>query len=502
MKKRLFSLILAMLMLTPLVSCASSDDNAGNGTNAGNAGSEPKSDVVDAGETESETTEEDVLAKLYEDVPTGNFEGFEFRMLNNKSSFAYTFMTAEELTGDGLNDAVYNRNSVVSEKLGITIVEDLVDYNSVTSTMNKEIASNTDTYACFWNESKFVAPFATNGSLVNVNDISTLNLEKPWWNASAMEDVEVKDKLYFLVGDLHLMFKEAYWIIGFNKGIMDNNGLGDPYELVREGKWTLDKMVEYMDVAAQDLDGNGEVDASDQFGAVSYDSCMKPLFFATGETLVEKNAEGVPEIKTPDDKFYTAYTEIVKGVFNNKDAFCNGYGTPGVSSYSEGWLGVFSQGHSMFFYDPVGTLKKLRDMDAEFGVLPYPKYDETQENYISLISEYAAFCGIPITNLDVERTGVILENLCAESYSGVRDAYNKATLNFKYIRDEDSAEMLNLVFDTGVFNLADALGVTTMSSTIATNASNGNEDIASSYAKILKAAGKMLNKSIEGMLGE
>ena len=67
-----------------------------------------------------------------------------------------------------------------------------------------------------------------------------------------------------------------------------------------------------------------------------------------------------------------------------------------------------------------------------------------------------------MSNGDTERTGVILENLCAESYNGVREAYNKATLNFKYIRDEDSAEMLNLVFDTGVFNLADALGITTI----------------------------------------
>ncbi len=497
MKKRLLTLILAMLMLTPLVSCSENND---------------KNTEVDTPTEESVTpadeeevvveSEEDTLEKLYEDLPTGDYGGSDFRLLNNTSNFAYTFMTAEEMTGDGLNDAVYERNMTVSDRLGIKIVEDLVNYDVVTSTMNKEIASNTDTYACFWNESKFVAPFATQGSLINVNEIDSLNFDKPWWNSSAMDDVEVQDRLYFLIGDLHLMFKEAYWILGFNKSMMDDNGLDDPYEIVREGKWTLDTMVKYMNVAAQDLDGNGETDASDRFGFVSYDGCAKALFFASGETLVEKNDSGIPEIKTPGDRFYNVYSKMVDGIFNNKTAYCDGYGTPGVSSYSEGWLGVFSQGHSMFFSDPVGSLKKLRDMDAEFGVLPYPKYEETQENYVSLIAEYAAFCGIPVTNGDIEKTGVVLENLCAESYSGVRDAYNKATLNFKYIRDEDSAEMLNLVFDNGVFNLADALGVTTMSSTIASNASSGNEDIASAYTKILKASEKMLARSIEGMLGE
>ncbi len=105
-----------------------------------------------------------------------------------------------------------------------------------------------------------------------------------------------------------------------------------------------------------------------------------------------------------------------------------------------------------------------------------------------------------MTNGDTERTGVILENLCAESYGGVREAYNKATLNFKYIRDEDSAEMLNLVFDTGVFNLADALGITTIGDLLKSNASNGNPDIASSYAKVLKPSTKLLDKSIAGMI--
>lgn len=499
MKKRMPSLLLAALLLVPLVSCSNNVSDSSETKEASDTETAASASSDESVETEAET---DPLAELYADLPTGNYDGYDFVMLNNESNFAYTFMTAEELTGDGLNDAVYNRNIKVADKLGINISENLVGYNDVTTTMNTEIASNTDTYACFWNESKFVAPFAMKGSLVNVNGIDALNLEKPWWNSGAMNDVEVKDNLYFLVGDLHLMFKESYWIVGFNKSIMDQNNLGDTYELVREGKWTFDTMVEYMATAARDLNGNGKVDASDQFGAVSYSGCVKPLLFASGETLMEKNAEGVPEIKTPGDRFYTVYADIVNSFYGDNNYFCDSYNTPGVSSYSEGWVGVFSQGHAMFFFDQVGSLKKLRDMDVEFGVLPYPKYEESQENYVSLISEYAAFCGIPVSNGDTERTGVILENLCAESYGGVRDAYNKATLNFKYIRDEDSAEMLNLVFDTGVFNLADALGITTIGDLLKSNASNGNPDIASSYAKVLKPSTKLLDKSIAGMLGE
>ena len=123
-----------------------------------------------------------------------------------------------------------------------------------------------------------------------------------------------------------------------------------------------------MATAARDLNGNGKVDASDQFGAVSYSGCVKPILFGSGETLMEKNAEGVPEIKTPGDRFYTVYADIVNSFYGDNNYFCDSYNTPGVSSYSDGWVGVFSQGHAMFFFDPVGSLKKLRDMDVEFGV--------------------------------------------------------------------------------------------------------------------------------------
>lgn len=498
MKKRLTAILLAMLMVMPLAACS---DNASDSESSSSVDEETASTVENAADTTETQSEEDAeLDALYADVPSEDYNGYEFVFLNNISNFAYTFMTTEELTGDVLNDAVYNRNIKVSEKLGIVITENLVDYGDVTDAMNKEIAANTDTYDCFWNESKFVAPFATKGSLVNVNDIESLNLDKPWWNSGAMNDVEVKDKLYFLVGDLHLMFKEAHWLLGFNKNIMDSVNLSAPYDLVREGKWTYDALNQYLTAAVSDLNGNGEVDIEDQFGLTSYDGCIRAFVYGTGETVMEKNSEGIPEFITPGDRFYSVYDDLVNMLFAVSDGrYCGNLS--GLDTYG-GWMGVFSQGHAMFFSDPVGSLKKLRDMDAEFGVVPYPKYDENQENYVSLIAVYAAFCGIPITNSDTERTGVILENLCAESYGGVRDAYSQATLNFKYIRDEDSSEMLDIVFNTGTFNLSDTLGVSVLTDTIQSNANNGKTDIASQYTKMMKSALKLLDKAIDGLLGE
>lgn len=246
MKKRILSLLLVALMMTQFAACSetTTDEGAASGGDISNPAAEE--------ETVEETTEEDILEALLAEVPGEDYGGYEFQMLNNESNFAYTLMTAEELTGEGINDAIYNRNVAVAEKLNIVITENMVPYSQVTTDMNTSIAAGDDTYSCFWNESKFVSPFAINGQLLNVNDITAINLENPWWNGKALEDVEFGDYQYFLVGDLHLMFKESYWMCGFNKNIIDENALGDPYELVREGAWTMDQMKTYMETVALD----------------------------------------------------------------------------------------------------------------------------------------------------------------------------------------------------------------------------------------------------------
>ena len=126
MKKRTLSLILAALFLMPLVSCSNNVSDSSETKKASDTETAASASSDESVETEAET---DPLAELYADLPTGNYDGYDFVMLNNESNFAYTFMTAEEITGDGLNDAVYNRNIKVADKLGINISENLVGYN-------------------------------------------------------------------------------------------------------------------------------------------------------------------------------------------------------------------------------------------------------------------------------------------------------------------------------------------------------------------------------------
>ena len=93
-----------------------------------------------------------------------------------------------------------------------------------------------------------------------------------------MADLTIGDYLYFLVGDLHLMFRESFWMVGFNKNIADDVGIEDLYNVVREGAWTMDKMGAAMAAARADLNGDGSMDGNDRFGMTCYEGCVIPLF--------------------------------------------------------------------------------------------------------------------------------------------------------------------------------------------------------------------------------
>lgn len=487
MKKR----ILTLLLLTVLLAgCAGDGTTETVGKTAG--------DTASSTETETLSEKERQIAAL----PTGDYGGYDFMMLNNESNFAYTQMSAEELTGEGINDAIFNRNNAVAERLNVKLVENKVPYAEVTSTMNTSIAAGDSTYSCFWNESQFVAPFAIAGSLWNVHDIAPLSLDQPWWNAGAMADLTIKDYLYFLVGDLHLMFRESFWMVGFNKNIADDAGLDDLYTVVRDGKWTMDRMGEAMTAARADLNGDGVMDGNDRFGMACYGGCVIPLFIGGGESLVERDTDGIPHFVAPDDRFYRTYEKIVSTYFaSSLDYSCIGGKTKNIDQYADAsgvdsFHGVFLSGHALFYLEPIGSLKKLRSMDAEFGVLPYPKLDEAQQDYATYIANYAAVCGIPVSAEDPERVGVVLENLCGLSHWDLQDAYIKDTLSFKYIRDEESREMLDIIFDTGRFNLSDQLDVNTVRSKIQDSAIAGKDSVASILEKALPAAEKKLDENI------
>ena len=152
----------------------------------------------------------------------------------------------------------------------------------------------------------------------------------------------------------------------------------------------------------------------------------------------------------------------------------------------------------LFFMQLMQMVPKLRDMDADFGILPYPKLDEAQAQYSSTSRDNFDLFVVPIDVKDTEFTGIITEALCAESYRSVVPKYYDVVLKSKTSRDEESAEMIdiirdNLTFDIGYLCSSSLSGIGHIF--VGLIRSNSN-DLVSKFAAVEKPAGKLLEKML------
>lgn len=82
---------------------------------------------------------------------------------------------------------------------------------------------------------------------------------RPWWDQRANEDLTVGGKLYFTTGDISILDNMCTMVLFFNKQLIEDNSLDDPYELVKNGTWTLDKLFAMSEKVANDLDGDQQM---------------------------------------------------------------------------------------------------------------------------------------------------------------------------------------------------------------------------------------------------
>lgn len=426
MKKNLTALTLAMLMSLTAVSCGS--ENISNDTE------------TSGDETTSSAQNND--DSLYADLPTGSYGGETFTILNNSVTWAEYRIDSESQDGDIMNDAVFERTRYVEELLDVEIelIEQDLYSNTASYLANLVLAGDDSIDASFIGAMYNVANISK-GIYIDLNTVAEFDFEKPWWDSNSMKYYEVGGKLYMAHNEVSANVHDTMWVGFFNKKMLEELKLDDIYTVVKNGKWTIDKMNEYIEVAANDIDGDGELGAEDRWGLMTHNGAAYGFLHGSDERGVDID-DGTPYVRTVDDKMFDVISQIrdlfvTEGVFTNnkhKDKF--GYDC----------ITGFANGHSLMTIECIGNAKTLRAMDADFGIIPFPKYDEAQENYIAYYSPATNAFSIPKTTKDLSRTATVIENLSAYGYKTVRPAYYDVVLEGKTIRDEESREMLDIIF--------------------------------------------------------
>ena len=451
MDKRLFSLILtAVLLLSLLAACGESSENTDPPASPEGV-SEPAAVEAPA---DAEEEEEDPTAALYADLPSGDYNGKAFTILNPRHT-EYDFIG--DIEGDVISEAVYKRNQTVETDLNISFTPVMEpglwdDKDSFSGKVRNSVMAADDAYQLISGYGAYITSLASDGVFANWNNVQGINFEKPWWNSDIVYEMNVADHLFFITGDMTMTSVEYLFCLFFNKVILTENSLDSPYDLVREGKWTLEKMKEYAQVVSVDLDGNGRMTIKDMYGYSTDSTNMVSGYMAAFDAAVTvKGDDGLPTLAISDEGFVNRFLDLYDFLFKSNNCVFLSTNEGSYVGDNRESAKIFSEGRALFVAEILGNSASMRDVDFDFGILPYPKYTEDQAEYHTTAWDaYNLFC-IPRT-ADLDFTGVVTENMAARSFEEVLPAFYDKALRSKYARDEDSAEMISIIRAGATYN--------------------------------------------------
>ena len=439
--------------------------------------------VDTAGADSDTTTVDDADNGLYANLPTGDYGETEFVFANETQSASWSILMldCETITGDVLDNAVYHRNRTVEENLGITIK--VVEYDhpdKLRDALVTNVMSGDDPYHVYDICANYTGALILQDYFVDV-DVLELDISKPWWNKTVMDSLTFNDKCYSIAGDLSIMLWEASYCLIFNKDMAEKLGLPDQYQLVHDGKFTIDAVNEAMKLAYED-NGNTVVDTEDTFGMTGCNRLMTYSLISGGQSLMATDSDGLPVFDGVGDRMYEMYEKIFDVYFDNESVFIAN--RMKFNDASKSWHTLFTDGKALYYFEPIGANVKLRDSSFDFGFLPMPKYDESQENYITPILQFTHTMHVTKANSDIEMTGVVLENLAAESYRSVRSDYFEKVIEGKRSRDDGTIEMFDIIFDNQVMDPTTVFDWGGLAGALNDNAFNGTREISSKIASI------------------
>ena len=136
-------------------------------------------------------------------------------------------------------------------------------------------------------------------------------------------------------------------------------------------------------------------------------------------------------------------------------------------------------------------------MEQDFGIIPFPKYDEAQENYRTVTAQTGNVIALPVTVTDPDRSALIVEAMAAESVETVRPAFYDVCLTGKYVRDDESSDMIEIILDNKVYDLGYIFNIGSFRSTLQNLEKAYSSDVASAITSIESKMQQALDDQME-----
>jgi len=451
MKKQILAMLLAVLMFS-VVGCTN--------TESGNESTDQTADTT----TVVEETAPSISPAEVDALPNDcrDYEGTEFVvMFRDRTEDSETWKTwdvyTEELNGERINDAVFERNLAILERFGVQVAE--MQVRDRLNTAKNLILSGDSGFDLFQDIIENQGQLVIQGYVLNMSDMDYIDFSKAWWDSTVIEGISIGDNVYYSVGDSQLNAMKATWVVLFNKTLTANVGITDLYETVKENKWTLDLLNQYSQQTMQDANGDGEmVWEDDVFGLGLQHEVVLPLLLGGGEKLIDIKEDG-SYIYNMSNANVVDSMEKVHAFMNSGDHILNCQLARRNAEGSDDWEGFrgLFMSDQMCFYMAALTQVSLvgGDMQSDFGILPFPKLSAEQDGYYSTFQyNNADAISVPKTCNDTKRVGMLTEAYEMYAHTTIKPAYYDYTLTMRNARDTDSGEMLDIIFAARNFDIS------------------------------------------------
>ena len=465
---------------------------------------------VDDTDNADEQPEEPENARIPTDLPESNFNGATFTILEwtvddqqtpNTRWMPWEEADVDDTNGDLINDSVYNRNAAVEEQYGVVISKVYASVNNVgldyMTTVRSMNTTGDDSYQLLTLRSVNIGTLTLENMMHNIADSQYINLEKPWWNQDSVTSLSLGGNIYWASSELLLRDKGATACIFYNGRIAEDNGFDNLYELAQDGEWTMEELVSTATIAATE-NGDNVWNENDIWGAVCGDDTVNYLYNGAGLKFATITEDGYLEYNFGSDKQISTLKSIFDEVMY-AEFYANTFSNPNAKNVK------FGNDNVLYHFGMIKDVTTHRQMETNYGILPIPKYDEAQENYSSLVwMHHDTILGIPATVKNTDMAEIVLEALSAESYYTVyRDFYDTVIMG-RSARDQQSKEMLQIIFDTRSFDPGLIWDNTPFAGKILRLSATGTSDIASLWASYKDAIDDRvteLNEKIDELEG-
>jgi len=345
-----------------------------------------------------------------------------------------------------------------------------------------------------------VSNITLKGYLLDLNSqVPYINLENEWWDQKANIDLSLKGKMYFTTGDISMLDNDCTYCILFNKKLIVDYNLGDPYEMVRKHTWTMDNFVRMARQVSSDLNGDSKFDHNDLYGMCVWQDGMLAAINAAGGRIGRINENGEIELTLNTERNVDMLMKFMSLVCDRTVAYSIYHSGDHIEN-------MFANDQVLFYNRYLNIVKKYRNMETDFGILPFPLYEEAQKEYHTTVHAYGnSFICVPLVVEDVEMTGIVLEDMSCESMYIITPAYYEISLQGKLLRDNESSEMLDIILSTRLYDVGASYQIGTYNERIMDMFRNNTTDFASMYKKFEKIALKdveKINEAFSEVLGK